>query len=93
VFDAGMRYLRIVGPSYSLYGIGLALYFASQGAGRLAWPVGFGCGRLVLTGAGGALSAYWLGGGLDSIYASMAAGLALLGGGTALAIRFTSWRR
>ena len=67
MFDAGMRYLRIVGPSYSLYGIGLALYFASQGAGRLAWPVGFGCGRLVLAGACGALSVYWLGGGLDSI--------------------------
>src|SRR5262245_50201455 len=36
--DCGARYLRAVGPCYGLFGLGLALYFASQGAGRLLWP-------------------------------------------------------
>jgi Na+-driven multidrug efflux pump len=38
MIDAGSRYLRIVGPAYGLFGPGMALYFASQGAGRLLWP-------------------------------------------------------
>jgi len=32
-------YLQIVGPFYALFGLALCLYFASQGAGRVAWPV------------------------------------------------------
>ena len=32
---AGATYLLIVGPTYGFFGLGLALYFASQGAGRL----------------------------------------------------------
>src|SRR5881628_1032191 len=39
MLDAGSRYLRAVGPFYGLFGLGLALYFASQGAGRLLWPL------------------------------------------------------
>ena len=35
----GAHYLRIVGPAYGFFGLGLALYFASQGAGRLFWPL------------------------------------------------------
>src|SRR5439155_13289002 len=35
MLDAGSRYLQAVGPLYGLFGLGMALYFASQGAGRL----------------------------------------------------------
>ena len=35
----GTAYLRSVGPAYGFFGLGLSLYFASQGAGRLAWPL------------------------------------------------------
>jgi len=59
VYAAGSRYLRIVGPTYSLYGVGLALFFAAQGAGRPMWTLAFGIGRLILTGVGGALAARW----------------------------------
>ena len=39
VFAAGGAYLMIVAPSYAFFGLGLSLYFASQGAGALpdAW--------------------------------------------------------
>lgn len=33
----GALYLRTVAPAYAFLGIGLALYFASQGAGRVGW--------------------------------------------------------
>jgi putative MATE family efflux protein len=39
VLATGTTYLRTVGPSYGFFGLGLALYFASQGAGRLLWPL------------------------------------------------------
>src|SRR5207302_1305885 len=39
VLAAGAAYLRVVGPAYGFFGLGLALYFASQGAGRLLWPL------------------------------------------------------
>ena len=49
MLDVGSRYMQIVGPFYGFFGVGLALYFASQGAGRLGWPVigrgGAGRGR------------------------------------------------
>ena len=32
-------YLQIVGPFYAFFGLGQALYFASQGAGKMLWPV------------------------------------------------------
>ena len=48
MIDAGTRYLRIVGPAYGLFGFGMALYFASQGAGRLLWPLLANFIRLVI---------------------------------------------
>ena len=92
VFDAGMRYLRIVGPVYAFYGVGLALYFASLGAGRVLWPLASGMSRLIVAAGGGMLAVHWLGGGLDSVYLAMAAGLVVMGAGTALPILRGSWR-
>src|SRR4029450_5493747 len=54
---AGAPSLRIVGPAYGFFGLGLALYFASQGAGRLTWPLAAGFARLTVAAARG-----WLGG-------------------------------
>jgi MATE family, multidrug efflux pump len=34
VIKSGAAYLRAVGPFYGFFGLGLALYFASQGADR-----------------------------------------------------------
>jgi Na+-driven multidrug efflux pump len=54
----GSTYLRAVGPFYGFFGLGLGLvlYFASQGAGRLFWPLLAGALRLVIAAGGG-----WLG--------------------------------
>lgn len=39
VRSACRSYLQIVGPFYAFFGLALCLYFASQGAGRVLWPV------------------------------------------------------
>lgn len=50
---SGASYLRFVGPTYGFFGLGLSLYFASQGAGRLAWPLIAGLVRMIVATAGG----------------------------------------
>ena len=92
VLAAGTSYLRIVGPFYGFFGAGLALYFASQGAGRLLWPLLASFTRLMIAGAGGWLVAHWLGGGLAGLYAAMAAALVVLGVVNVAAIRLGAWR-
>jgi Na+-driven multidrug efflux pump len=82
----------IVGPFYGFFGAGLALYFASQGAGRLLWPLFAGFTRLVVAAAGGWLATRWLGGGLPALYAAMAAALVVLGVINILAIHLGAWR-
>ena len=56
VLESGSRYLRTVAPFYPLLAVGIALYFASQGAGRVLRPVLAGTVRLVLVLAGGLLA-------------------------------------
>jgi putative MATE family efflux protein len=53
VLESGAQYLRTVAPFYPLLAVGVALYFASQGAGRVVRPVLAGTVRLVLVIAGG----------------------------------------
>src|SRR5690606_6188759 len=46
LLETGAQYLRIAGPFYGFFAMGFALYFASQGAGRLKWPLLAGAFRL-----------------------------------------------
>jgi Na+-driven multidrug efflux pump len=93
VLAAGAVYLRLVGPAYGFFGLGLALYFASQGAGRLGWPLLAGLLRLLIAGAGGFLASRVLGFGLPGVYTAMALALVALGATVSLAIRAGAWRR
>jgi putative MATE family efflux protein len=93
VLQAGASYLRIVGPAYAFFGLGLALYFASQGAGQLRWPVLAGFSRLVIAGAGGWLVIHGFGGGLPSLFVVMATAFVVFGITVALAVRSGAWRR
>jgi putative MATE family efflux protein len=88
----GATYLLMVGPFYGFFGLGLALYFASQGAGRLGWPLTAGFLRLAVAGAGGWLAGYWFGWGLPGIFAAMAAALVVFGLTVAAAVKAGAWR-
>lgn len=72
--ETGSQYLRIVAPFYGLFGAGLALYFASQGAGRLRWPVAGNAARLGVVAAGSWLVVQFATG-PSGLYAVQALGL------------------
>jgi putative MATE family efflux protein len=75
---AGTAYLHAVGPFYGFFGAGMALYFASQGAGRLLWPLLAGLLRVTVAVGGGYL-ALRLTGSLTSLYAAVALALVAFG--------------
>ena len=56
VLEAGALYLRTVAPCFAFLAVGIALYFGSQGAGQVLWPVLAGTARLALVIAGGMLA-------------------------------------
>ena len=74
----GSAYLRWVGPTYGFFGLGLSLYFASQGAGRLKWPLIAGLMRLVIAVGGGWL-ALRLTGSLQWVFAALSLALVVYG--------------
>ena len=78
MIDAGSRYLRVVGPAYGLFGLGMALYFASQGAGRLLWPLIANMARLVIAALGGWLALRWTGN-LTDVFIALSVALATFG--------------
>ena len=90
MIEAGSHYLRIVGPWYGFFGLGLVLYFASQGAGRLLWPVLGNIARLVVAVAGGWLA---LRGGyaIAGVFAAQAAAMVVYGIANAWAIAGGAW--
>jgi putative MATE family efflux protein len=92
VIDIGSLYMRIVAPFYPLFGAGLALYFASQGAGQMLLPMLANTARLVLVAAGGALVMH-LGGPLWALFAVIALGLSVVGGLTGLVVFKARWAR
>jgi putative MATE family efflux protein len=92
VLEIGSLYMRIVAPLYPVFGAGLALYFASQGAGQMVKPVLAGTVRLVVVVAGGAL-VMQTGGPLAALFGVVALGLTLLGGLTGYAVYKANWSR
>ena len=87
---SGTLYLRSVGPFYGFFGVGLVLYFASQGAGRLLWPVLGNLARLAVAAIGGWLAIRW-GGGLAQVFAVQGAALVVYGVVIAAAIAGGAW--
>ncbi len=90
VLDYARQYLRWAGPGFALFGLGLTLYFASQGSGRVLGPVLASTLRLLLVAGVGAWllsreASAW------QFFALVSAGMIVYGIATAAAIRFTRW--
>jgi len=92
MLEAGTRYLQLVGPVYGVFGLGMALYFASQGAGRLLWPLLANMARLVIA-AGGGWLALRFGGDLSLVFLALAAALGAFGVINAAAVAGGAWFR
>ncbi|MCB1742943.1 MAG: MATE family efflux transporter, partial [Gammaproteobacteria bacterium] len=78
-YRVGAHYLRIVGPLYGFFGMGMALYFATQGTGNMIGPCIAGCLRILVAAGGGALLVKGLGLGAGPLFGCVAAGLCVFG--------------
>lgn len=79
VLEYGSAYLVRVAPFYALFGAGMALYFASQGVGRMAWPFAAGVARLLVVFILGGYLIKKLDGNLGDLYVVIALSYLLFG--------------
>src|SRR5258708_6796058 len=77
-------------PREGLFGLGMALYFTSQGAGRLLWPLLANLTRLAIAGVGGSLALWWSGN-LSHVFVAQGAALAAFGLIIAAAVAGGAW--
>jgi Na+-driven multidrug efflux pump len=87
VLESGSLYLRTVAPFYAFLAAGMALYFASQGAGQVVRVVLAGTARLLVVVSGSALAAS-----LSGIFAAVASGLVVIGGLSLAVVARARWR-
>jgi len=73
----GAQYLRIVGPAYLFFGLGLGLFFVSQGFGRGIAAMIANALRLIVSAGAGLAAVYWLGLGVSGFCSAVAAGFVL----------------
>ncbi|HYR65608.1 MAG TPA: MATE family efflux transporter [Reyranella sp.] len=89
VLASGRHYLSIVGPVYGLFGLAMALYFASQGTGEMVWPVAANVARIAIAVGGSLLALDQFGWGVSGLYASVATGIVAF----SLLLAFSTTRR
>ena len=87
---AGSTYLRIVGPFFGFFGLGMALYFASLGAGALKWPLLAGLSRMVIA-VGGGFLLLRLFADLALVFAALGLGLLVMGLMIAIPVLRGAW--
>jgi putative MATE family efflux protein len=73
----GALYLRIVGPSYVCFGLGLGLFFVSQGLGRGFAAMSANAARLLVSAAGALAAIYGLDAGMTGMFAAVSLGFVL----------------
>jgi Na+-driven multidrug efflux pump len=87
VLEHGSSYLRTVAPFYPLLAAGIALYFASQGAGRVLRPILAGTVRLAIVIAGGLMVAS-----LQDVFVVIAAAMIAFGALSVWFVASTDWK-
>lgn len=90
ILASASTYLRWVAPFYGLFGLGLCLYFASQGSGKILGPVLAGTVRLLVVLIGG----LWLvsmNAPAWQIFALVGVAMAVYGASTAFSLWIVDW--
>ena len=91
-FEVTKLYIQIVGPFYIFQGIGLSLYFASQGANAMKWPTIATIARFLIASIGGGISVHWLGYGVGSVFIASAIAMMIFGTMIFVSIKKGAWR-
>jgi putative MATE family efflux protein len=86
IIRLGTSYLRIVGPIYGLYGLGMGLYFATQGFGSVIWTVSANAVRLGASTVCALVAITWLDFGATGFFAAIAGGFCTYAALTAVAV-------
>ena len=73
-------------------GIGLSLYFASQGATAMKWPTIATIARFLIASIGGGISVHWLGYGIGSVFIASAIAMMIFGTMIFVSIKKGAWR-
>ena len=92
-YEVTKQYIQIVGPFYIFQGVGLSLYFASQGANAMKWPTIATIARFLIASIGGAVSIYWFGFGIESIFFSSSIAMMIFGAMIFISIKRGAWRK
>ena len=90
VTAAAASYFAWAGPAFGFFGLGICLYFSSQGAAKVGGPVLVSTVRLLLVGVGG----WWLvsiSAPAWTLFALVGAAMVVFGLGTALSVRLARW--
>ena len=77
VAHLGALYLRIVGPVYTCFGLGLGLFFVTQGVGRSVAAMNANAVRMIVSAGGGLIAVYWFDLGVPGFFAAVAAAFCL----------------
>ncbi|WP_199873144.1 MATE family efflux transporter, partial [Ideonella sp. A 288] len=83
--------LRWTGLAFGGFGLGMAMYFASLGAGRMRWPVVAGLSRLTIAVGGGWWLANVAGLGAEGNFIGVALGITAYGVAAAAGVRPGVW--
>ena len=80
----------VSGSAFGFFGLGVCLYFSSQGAAKVGGPVLASTGRLLIVALGG----WWLassGAPAWTLFALVGAAMVVFGLSTAASVRLTRW--
>jgi putative MATE family efflux protein len=90
VSAAAYSYFAWAGPGFGFFGLGVCLYFSSQGAAKVVGPVLASTVRLLMVAVGG----WWLassGAPAWTLFALVGAAMVVFGLSTAASVRLTRW--
>ena len=87
------QYIEILGFFYIFQGFGLSLFFASQGADAMKWPIIATILRCVITAIGALLAVYYFSSGLAGIFYSSAIAMAFFGIMMMVSLKMGAWRK
>lgn len=90
VLEYARQYLRITGLAFPFFGMGLTLYFASQGSGKMIGPVLAGTARLLVV----VVFGFWIishTGTSNQLFGLVAASMVVYGLSSFVAVKLTRW--
>jgi putative MATE family efflux protein len=92
VAAASISYIHRIAPFYCLFGLGISLNFASQGAGRMTAPLMASFARMITATLAGWIVVEKTNLGLDGLFGAIALGIIVYGCWIAASLLVTPWR-